>query len=66
MPMSDSENRQGLTPALVAALLAVCLGVAMTLLDGGARTVAAVALGLAVLVCAGFVGAAVRRQKSGN
>ncbi|KAF3466063.1 hypothetical protein [Streptomyces sp. Tu 3180] len=64
--MSDSENRQGTTPALVAALLAVCLGVATTVFDGGARTAAAVGLGIAVLVCAGYVGAAVRRQKSGG
>lgn len=48
MPTSDSENRQGLTPAPVAALPAVCPGVAMTVLDGGARVAAAVAPGAVV------------------
>ncbi|WP_030193683.1 hypothetical protein [Streptomyces sp. NRRL S-87] len=64
MSASEPQNRaQGYGPALVAALLALGLGVGMTVFDGAARTALAVGLGLAVLVSAGLVGASVRRSR---
>ncbi|MGW7415687.1 hypothetical protein [Streptomyces sp. NPDC054863] len=62
--MSAAGNSQDVSrPALVAVALVIALGVALTVFDGALRTTVTVALGVAVIVCAGFVGAAVKRGR---
>lgn len=61
--MSASSNQAVAKPVLLLALLAVFLGVGMNVFDGTVRTAVSIVLGLAIVVTAGFAGAAVRRAK---
>ncbi len=60
---ADRNSPDATGPALTLALLVVALAVAGTVLDGTLRTVAGGVIGVAVVVCAGFTGAAVKRGR---
>ncbi|MFI0978277.1 hypothetical protein ACH4SP_14935 [Streptomyces sp. NPDC021093] len=62
--MSAAGSNQDVSkPAMIAVALVIALGVGLTVFDGALRTTVTVALGVAIIVCAGFVGAAVKRGK---
>ncbi|GAA3488601.1 MULTISPECIES: hypothetical protein [Streptomyces] len=64
-PAGADRSSPGLTgPVLTLALLVVALAVAGTVFDGTLRTVAGGVIGVAIVVCAGFTGAAVKRSRS--
>ncbi|MFD3517374.1 hypothetical protein [Streptomyces sp. NPDC058657] len=61
--MSAPGNQAVAKPALLLALLAVFLGVGMNVFEGTVRTAVIIALGAAIVVTAGFAGAAVKRAR---